>query len=402
MSQNASPKPLAGLKVLELTRLLPGPFATRLLADLGAEVIKVEDPAGGDYLRHPPPRIGTVSAHFLANNTGKCSIALDLKNEAGREVLRRLLARYDILVESFRPGVMTRLGIDYEQLKAVQPRLIYASLTGYGQTGPYRDRAGHDLNYLSLAGAAGLTGADDGTPVVSGMQVADLSGALYLAIAILSAVYRREQTGQGCQVDLAMADSSLALLALPFAEYIGHNRLPGPARMIVNGKFVCYRIYRTRDGRFMSLAALEPKFWVAFCRAVEKPHLCDEAYTRAKPGNPVFDELVALFASKDQAEWVAALENADCCCEPVLTLAEAAAHPQFAARRGFRRIDDPAQGSYTQLNQPIRFTPPVDDSTTPSPALGEHTSMILREAGLGETEIEALAARGAFGDIPPQ
>jgi crotonobetainyl-CoA:carnitine CoA-transferase CaiB-like acyl-CoA transferase len=381
--------PLAGLRVLDLTRLLPGPFCTRILADLGADVVKVEDPYGGDYVRNTPPLVREVGQLFLLLNGNKRSIKLDLKNEAGREVLRRLLATYDVLIESYRPGVMARLGLGYEQLAAEFPRLIYASLSGYGQTGPYRDRAGHDGNYLSLAGVIGVTGGPDGRPVIPGVQVADLSGALYTALAVLAAAHGRSQTGKGCYVDLAMTDTSHALLAMALAEFLPTGEAPGPAEQIVSGRYVCYNLYQTKDGRWMSLCALEPKFFAAFAHAVGRADLAEEGFASARPGQRVYDELVALFASRTQAEWIAALASADCCCEPVLTLAEAVTHPQLAARGMMREVEHPTEGRVRELAQPFHFTPPLARSTRPAPTLGE--------AGLSAEKITTLADKGAFG-----
>lgn len=393
----ASPFMLQGLKILDLTRLLPGPFATRLLADWGADVIKVEDPQGGDYARAIPPLLHGLGVHFLQVNSNKRSLALDLKNDAGRRVIRRLLTTHDTLIEGFRPGVMARLGLDYEDLKADFPRLIYASLTGYGRQSPYRLRAGHDANYLALSGALSLTGLPDGSLAIPGSQVADITAALYLAFSVAAAAYGREHSGAGGFIDLAIADAAQTVLAMPFGEYAASGRAPGPADQLVSGCYVNYRIYRTADGGAMSLAALEPKFWHNFCEAVDKPHLLDEAYARNQPDNPVNQELEEMFASRTRAEWTTLFAAADCCCEPVLTLDEAPTHPHFAARRATRKATHPTAGTYRQINTPFIGQPYEQAAYRPAPQLGEHNEEILGELGYTRAEIDELAKLGAFG-----
>jgi crotonobetainyl-CoA:carnitine CoA-transferase CaiB-like acyl-CoA transferase len=273
---------LAGLRVLDLTRLLPGPFCTNLLADLGADVIKVEEPTIGDYMRNMPPLAREQSAYFLAFNRNKRSIALDLRNEAGCAALRKLLPGCDVFVEGFRPGVLDRLGLGHETLHAEQPRLIYASITGYGQTSPLRGSAGHDINYCALSGGAALSGTRDGRLTLPGFVPADLSGALYLAISILTAVVQRDRTGEGCFIDVSMTECVRALHVLQYLDFFQSGTAPQrPADHIFSGRFVCYNLYRTKDGRYMGLGALEPKFWAAFCRAVGKGHLEQEGFAIA-------------------------------------------------------------------------------------------------------------------------
>jgi alpha-methylacyl-CoA racemase len=390
--------PLAGLKVLDLSRLLPGPFCTRILADLGAQVVKIEEPGGGDYLRAMPPLLSGTSAHFLALNGGKRSVTLDLKASAGQQVLRRLLAEYDILVESFRPGVLDRMGLHYHQLQPSFPRLIYASLTGYGQTGPYRLRAGHDANFQAIAGSISLNGPADGSPVIPGLQSGDISGALYTAIAILAAVHGRAVTGRGRHIDLAMADTTLATMVLPMTEYLATGEAPGPSEQSVSGQHLCYAIYRTADDRHMCLAALEPKFFGAFCAAVERPELAGDGYTPARPGNPAYEAVVEIFAGRTMAEWIEFFADVDCCCEPVLRLDEVATHPQIAVRGGIETVVDPVAGEFQRLAQPFVFDPPVEKSRAAAPQLGEHTKAVLTEIGVTAGEFSEFSAAGAFGE----
>jgi len=388
--------PLAGVKILDLTRLLPGPFATCLLADLGADVAKVEPP-GGDYMRVLPPLVNEQSSLFLGINRNKRGIVLDLKTDAGRDAFRALLKTYDVLVEGFRPGVMTRLGLDYQALRQVQPKLIYASLSGYGQTGPYRDRAGHDLNYLALSGGGSMTGLRDGRLAVPAMQPADISGALYLASAVLAKIVQRLSSGEGGTVDVALADTVRALHTMVYSEYFASGETPGPAGTIFTGKYVCYDLYRTKDERWMSLGALEDKFWQAFVNAASKPHLSGEGFSETASDNPVKQEMDALFASRTQAEWVKFLDGVDCCCEPVLDLAEASRHEQAQARGAICESEHPTEGKINMIAQPMALTPPLSADCRPAPALGEHTDQILREAGIDETQIAAWKKQGAFG-----
>lgn len=391
--------PLTGLKVLDLTRLLPGPFATRLLADLGADVVKVEEPGGGDYMRYVPPLIKHQSAHFLAVNTNKRSLALDLRNEAGARALRLLLGSYDVLIESFRPGVMERFGLGYEALREQFPRLIFVSLSGYGQTGPYAQRAGHDGNYQAITGGVGVTGTLDGQPVLPGVQAADMAGGLYAAYAIVAAALGRQSSGRGCFVDVALADASLALMSMPFADYFGGGVAPGPAGQAVSGKYVCYNLYRTADGRHMSLCALEPKFWQRFCAAVGRPELAEEGFADARPGQGVYDAVVEIFLQKTLAEWTEFFAEVDCCCEPVLSLDEVADHPQVRARGGVREVEHPTEGRYRQLAQPLHGAPSLLAPYAPAPSVGQHTRDVMLAAGVTADELDALVAAGAFG--PP-
>ena len=392
------PGPLAGLKVLDLTRLLPGPFCTRLLGDWGADVLKVEDPHSSDYLRYTPPLVKEQSAYFLTLNRNKRSLVLDLKKEAGREVLRRLLETFDILVEGFRPGALERLDLGYAQLKSDHPRLIYASITGYGYQSIYRHRAGHDLNYCALAGGLSLNGEPNGRLVMPGFQAADLSGALYTALALLAAVLRRQQTNQGCFVDVSMTDCIQSLLEMQYIDYFRTHEVPRPSRQLLTGKFVCYNLYRTKDHRYMALGALEPKFWQAFCKATDKLHLGDEAYALAEPDSSVKQELDALFASRTQAEWTDLFQHHDCCCEPVLNLRESEHHPLFAADR-FREVDHPSEGRVKELRPPIRFEPPAETTYRPAPAVDEHLQEVLTNAGYDGAGISDLQERGAFGTV---
>src|SRR5215203_2278945 len=317
---------LAGLRVLDLTRLLPGGFCTNLLADFGADVLKVEDTALGDYVRWAPPRYegadeSAASALFLALNRNKRSIRIDLKSEAGREVLLRLVRESDVLLEGFRPGVMDRLGVGYERLREENPRLVYCAITGYGQYGPYRDRSGHDMNYLGLVGLLGLTGEPQTPPVQSAGQIADLGGgALMAAVGILVALREREGSGEGQLVDVSMADGALSWLAMVAARTLAEGAAPRRGELELAGSLVCYRPYRCSDG-WVTLGALEPKFWQAFCRGVGREDLIERQFER--PGSEAHAAVEAVFASRSRDEWETFGAEHDCCLEPVLGLEEA-------------------------------------------------------------------------------
>lgn len=386
-------RPLDGLRVLDLTRLLPGPFATLLLADLGADIVKIEEVKGGDYARHFPPLGGKMSAAFAALNRDKRSVALNLKHPRGAEVLRRLAATADVLVESFRPGVLDRLGVGYEALRALNPRLIYCAITGYGQTGPLAQRAGHDLDYLAIAGLAGVTGRD-GQVVQPGFQAADLAGgALYGVIGILAALQARHRTGEGQLVDASMTDGVAGLgIMLHAKQHLG-AAVAGPGEDDLAGGRLCYRVWRCADGRHLAVGALEPKFWFGFCQAVGRPDLAGEGYAEGQRRDAAEAELERLFASKTRDEWVALLEKHDVCVEPVLDPDEARASGHAKARGLFGTHAHPLEGAdfLHQFPNPGLLPgaePPTDPR--PAPQLGQHTREVLAEAGFDEAEITAL------------
>ena len=293
--------PLDGIRVLDLTRLLPGGFCSMLLADFGADVIKVEDTGPGDYVRWAPPFYDGVepsarSALFLSLNRGKRSIRIDLKSDPGKAVLLRLARDADVLLESFRPGVLDRLGVGYERLRQENPGLVYCAITGYGQDGPGRERSGHDLNYLGLNGILGLSGEADGPPVSSAAQIADLGGgALMAAVGTLVALRERDRSGQGQMIDCSMFDGSLSFLAMLAGEMLAGGPAPRRGELRLAGGLVCYRPYRCADG-YVTLAALEPKFWSAFCRGVGREDLAEHAFD--PPGSDAHRALCEIFAGR--------------------------------------------------------------------------------------------------------
>jgi alpha-methylacyl-CoA racemase len=394
--------PLEGVRVLDLSRLLPGGFCSLLLADFGADVLKVEDTGAGDYIRWSPPHYegaeaSAASALFLALNRGKRSIRLNLKTAEGREILLRAAREADVLLESFRPGTLDRLGVGYEALRAQNPGIVYCAVTGYGQDGPYRDRSGHDMNYLGLVGLLGLTGEADGAPVQSAGQIADLGGgALMAAFGILAALRERDRSGQGQLVDVSMADGALSWLALVAARYLADGAVPRRGELELAGGVVCYRPYRCADG-WVTLGALEPKFWQAWCRGVGREDLIERQFE--PPGSETHRDVQAVFATRTRAQWQAFASEHDCCLEPVLDLDEALASELVRAREMVVELDQPgAQPRPRVLGVPVKLSrTPGDPARAPAPALGEHTQEVLASLGYGEEEIAALLQSGAAG-----
>jgi crotonobetainyl-CoA:carnitine CoA-transferase CaiB-like acyl-CoA transferase len=385
--------PLAGVKILDLSRLLPGPFCTLLLADMGAEVVKVEDPSGGDYGRWAPPLLGDMSAHFHTLNRNKKSITLNLKHPQGASIFLQLVKKFDIVLEQFRPGVMDRLGVGYEVARKANPRIVYCGLTGYGTTGPYRDRAGHDLNYMAIAGAGSITGPAGGSPVIPGVQIGDIGGgALMSAIGILAALHHRDRVGEGQFVDVSMTDGIVSWLALQVADYFGDPKgEPRPGEMRLNGSILCYRMYETKDGRHMTMGALEPKFWEAFCKAIGKEHLIAEQYVEGPGQDKPREELENFFKSKTLEEWVSFCADKDIMLEPVLTFGEAFSHPQVKAREMILDVDDKRTGPQRQIGFPIKFSETASEIQSFAPELGEHTEEVLvRELELPRERIAEL------------
>lgn len=377
--------PLDGLKVLDLSRLLPGPYATLVLADLGATVDKVEEPTG-DYTRHMPPMKGETSALFLGLNRNKRSLTLDLKSPVGIAALKRLVKHYDVLVESFRPGVLDKLGVGWEVLSKENARLVMCSISGYGATGPDRLKAGHDLNYLARSGALAYGGAKDGAPAMPGVQIADIGGgSLFALVGIFAALHERQRTGVGRFVDVSMTEGAMAFLHMHLAARLQLGAEGTPLRRGVealNGGFACYGLYRTADSKWLAVGSLEPKFFQGVCAVIERPELFAGGYDQGDEGAKTRRELEALFATKPLAHWVTLFRQHDLCVEPVNEGDEVLADPQLVARGMFVK-----RGDVMELRTPLHFGPLP---TRPSPGLGADTTQVLREAGFSDAEIAAL------------
>ena len=370
-------QPLNGVRILDLSRLLPGPYLTQLLADLGAEVIKVETPTLGDYARSLPPETG-LGGLFDAINMDKKSIALDYRQAEGRELFLKLAVNADVIVESFRPGNVSKYGIGFDAVRAVNPKIVYCSLSGYGQDGPYRQRAGHDLNYVSLGGAQALNGRRDEAPIPYGLPVADLSGGMLAAIAILGALVG----GAGAYLDMALLDGVISWMT-PFAlsAHLSGVEVGAGTHPLMGGQ-PNYNIYATADGKHISLAALEPHFWQTFCETIERPDLLTRQFN-----STVADELSVLFRTRTQAEWIALFADKDACLEAVLSLDEMLKSPPVQARGHI----ESCEGQPAALRSPFVF---ARRYRAPAPALGADTRPLLAELGLGEAKINDLIQRG--------
>ena len=380
---------LDGVRVLDLSRLLPGPFLTMVLADLGADVVKVEEPRAGDYMRDFPPRGKGMSGRYLTVNRNKRSVTMDLKDDRERERFLRMAARADVVVESFRPGVMERLGVGYEALRGRNAGIILCSISGYGQTGPYRGRAGHDINYLALAGVLAMSGAvPDGPPGMAGVQIADMAGgAMWGALGILAALIERDRTGAGTHLDISMTEGALALLASEFGILGAEPEVPTRGTGLLNGGAARYGVYRTSDGKYLSVGALEPQFLARLVEAagLELPS-GPESAAADTAGTADADsfrrQLTRVIASKTRAEWVRVLAEYDCCCEPVLELDEVTEHPLHRQRRVFFEIGDSGLPGSRQVRTPLG----MPAARRPAPALGQHNDEVFREYGVQATQ----------------
>jgi crotonobetainyl-CoA:carnitine CoA-transferase CaiB-like acyl-CoA transferase len=378
------PDAFAGLRIVDLSRLLPGPYCSLLFADLGAEVIKVEEPGRGDYARHTPPfwRGSDVGAYFLLLNRNKKSVAIDLKTDAGKGIFRRLACTADVLLESFRPGVMDRLGLGWETLRAEHPGLIYCAISGYGQDGPYRSLVGHDVNYMGYAGALSVTGPREGPPLAPGVQVADLGGgALMAAFAIAAALHHRRESGRGQFVDVSMTDGVVSWLVPHLAAFFATGRAPARGEERLNGGWPCYGVYEAADGGHVTLGALEPQFWANFCGLVGREDLRALQHAAGAERDRVEAELRALFRTRTRAEWVDLLHRADVCAGPVLALDEVVRDPQLAGRALFTEVEHPTLGPVPQVAFPVKLSETPGRVAAPPPALGEHTDEVLRALG---------------------
>lgn len=375
--------PLDGIRILDLSRLLPGPYATMLLADLGAEVIKIETPGLGDYMRIIPPFVKDpktgeeVGSAYLMVNRNKKSVALNFRNRRGKEIFLRLVRDADVIIETFRPGAAEKWGIGYSATRAINPRIIYCSLSGYGQTGPYKDRAGHDLNYIALAGLLAANGIAGGPPIPPGVQIADLSGAMLATISILAALVGREKAGIGQYLDVALFDGALSWAGTMIGGTYAAGKSIERGKMQLNGGMACYNVYETRDGKFITLGAIEPHFWAAFCKAVGR----EELNPRAQAFDAV-PEVAAIFNTRTFDEWMALFKSVDACIEPVRDFSETLNDPHVRARGLATEID-----GIPQIGSVFVF---AAQSNSPPPRQGEHTRQVLAHAGITDAEIDEL------------
>jgi len=376
---------LEGLKILDLTRMVPGPFCTMLLADFGADVIMIEQPGG--------PALGRRRKNFHIDRN-KRSIILNLKDRRAKDIFYRLASDTDIIVEGFRPGTVEKLGIDYQRLKKINPGLIYCSISGYGQDGPYRNQVGHDINYIALSGLLSLTGKKNQPPIIPGTQIADIAGgSLMAAISILAALHHREKTGQGQYIDISMADGALSLNPIAFFEYFSSGKAPQREDHRYLGAVPCYNVYETKDGQYISIGAVEAKFWATFCRKIGREDLIDKQFDQHPD---TFHTIKQIFAGKTRAEWDALLGPEEVCYSPILSIEDLTKNEHVLHRKMVVEMND-------ETNKPLKLigvgpklslTPGVIKSPPPQP--GQHTYEILEGLGVTYKDITKLEKRGAL------
>ncbi len=384
-------RPLDGIRVLDLSRLLPGPYASHILASFGADVIKIEKPGEGDYMREYLPQAQGFNATFLTINRGKRSIALDLRKPAGKDVFRALVQRSDVVLDGFRPGVMDKLGLGYENLSEINPKIVYAALTGYGQTGPNAQQAGHDLNYLALSGMLDLLGGTDGVPLVPGIQIADVAaGALPTVIGILLALQHRTKSKVGQMVDISMFDSLLGLMPVQVANYTATKRRPKRGHERLFGRYACYNIYPVRNGRFMVVAALEPKFWSALCTAIDREDLIQDQYVEGHAQDILIAELTRIFQKKQVDEWMEIFGEFDACVTEVRELSRSV-QDDNVTQRG---LITPIRGEDGEVYEQLGVFPKLSDApgyiAGNAPKRGEHTRQILKSLKYPGKQIDEL------------
>lgn len=385
---------LDGLLVLDLTRLLPGAYATQLLADHGADVVKVEEPGRGDYLRDMPPRVGPVGAMFQAVNRGKQSVAIDLRSNEGGEIFAALVREADVLMEGFRPGVLERLNLAPESLLDVNPQLVVCRLSGYGQEGPWRERAGHDLNYLAACGVTSLVRDREGAPVPVGLPIGDLIGGMSAATGVLLALTERARTSRGRVVDAAISDALLSFLA-PVAGLIA--ALPGAELDTLTAPVGApyYDIYEAAEGSHLSVACLEPQFWTRFCDAIKLPHLRDRQHGSPEEQAQVHSEIGGVLITATAREWEERLRDVDVCVAAVRTPTEALFDDHHRSRGAMVSHADGADGWVESPGPPVRLMGDQPRLSGPAPRLGEHTRAWLERIGFGK-RLEELAAAGVI------
>lgn len=384
---------LSDVRILDLTRLLPGGYATLLLADLGADVLKIEEPGKGDYIRWTPPVVGDFSAAHIALNRNKRSMTLNLKTDAGRGIFNDLAGTADVVIESFRPGVMDRLGVGWDALRKRNPRLVYCAISGYGQTGPRSQVAGHDVNYIGYAGVLGINGEENGRPVIPGVQIGDLAGGgMAAAIAVLAALHKRAATGAGDFCDIAMADGAFSWLTIHAAQFAATGEDPQRELMHLSGKYPCYRVYPAADG-YLSVGALEPQFWAALCGAIERSDLSDDAFATGERREEVIAQLETMFSKKTRAEWLRLFEGRDVCVGPVNTFTEAFADEQLVAREMVFEGEVPGVGPWRHVGNPLKMSSGGSSAMRlPPPKMGEHTDAVLADLGIADRSEELRAA----------
>ncbi|NPV03898.1 MAG: CoA transferase [Syntrophaceae bacterium] len=386
--------PLDSTLVLDLSSRMPGPMCTQILADLGAEVIKIENPKMPDLFRQFQPLVDGTGSLFHVCNRNKKGLTLELRHPKGRKIFLALAHRADVVVEAFRPGTMDRMGLGYETLKKANPALIYCSLTAFGQTGPYCLRPAHDLNLVALSGILDLLGYKDGPPIVPPVQISGLGGALLGAVGILSALLSRGKTGLGRAVDISLFDGVSAFAALEMSRFMAGHPLPRRGLTEGGGGYACFNVYRTADNRYLALGCLEPQFWEAFCRVIARESFIAEQWSAPPRQDELIEEVRSIFLTRTSAEWLTLLDPEKICIAPVNTFAEALQDRHVREQETWFRGELPSGEAVPQAAFPIRFDGERPGWRSHPPGHGEHTREILRELGIGDSEIEELRTLG--------
>jgi crotonobetainyl-CoA:carnitine CoA-transferase CaiB-like acyl-CoA transferase len=399
--------PLEGITVLDLTRLAPGPYCTMILADLGADVIKIEEPGpptgrraeqAGSLSPVPPPRYGVDrhSPHWTLNRN-KRTIGLNLKHDEARQIFYQLAERADVVVEEFRPGVAKRLGIDYDTLRQRNPRLIYCAVTGYGQSGPYKDLVGHDINYISMAGCLGMIGAKGGPPVIPHNIIADFAaGGMHGAIGVLAALMARERTGRGQFVDIAMTDGVVSMLVSQFSTYFASGMVPRRGETLLDGGAHYYNIYETKDGKWLSIGAIEPWFYANLCKAIGREDLLPCEFVGTEQRQEITRTLRDTFKTKTRDEWFEILTRNDICVGKVYDLEETEHDPHLQAREMIVEVDHPEAGKVKQVGISVKLSETPGKIRFLAAPLGAHTEQVLTALGHSQEKIAELRAAGAI------
>lgn len=389
--------PLDKIRILDLTRLYPGPLGTMMLADMGAEVIKIEDINNPDYMRCYPPYLRTESAGFLAVNRSKRSVAINFGAKKGVELFFLLVKTADVVIEQFRPGIIDKMGIGYKNARKIKKDIIYVSLTGYGQNGPYAMQAGHDINYIGYSGILSSTGTKETGPVIPGAQIADVAGGAYMTIiACLSALWAREKTGQGQQVDVSMLEAILPLMTLQLAHYQAVGILPEAGQAALSGGLACYNIYRCADGKYVALGILEEKFWKNFCEVMRHSEWLDRQFVVGEEADKLRGEISALFLTKTRDEWIIAGADHDICLTPVVEIAEIENNYHLQTRNMIIEQKHPACGKIKGFGVPLKFSRTPAKPGMPAPSLGNDTQAILKELGYSKSDIKTFQEEGVI------
>ncbi len=383
--------PLAGVKIIDFTRLLPGPLATMFLADLGADVIKAEDPDNPDYIRGFAPQINGMSMLYLSLNRNKRSLAVNTLSKEGKQIIYDLIKTSDVLIEQYRPGVMKEMGFGYEELSKLNPKLIYVSITGYGQVSSRAMDAGHDLNYIAIAGALGITGSENGDITIPGFQLADIAGGSYMAMnAVTAALYQRERTGKGEWIDVAMTDAAVPFTALQFAAYQGTKQNITRAGFELSGALANYNVYKCKDGKQVALGSLEPKFWNKFCARVGRADWNEKLLQQGEELQKLKQEVKELFLTRTREEWLEYFKNEDFCFTTINELPDMEKDTYLTERNMFVENEHAAVGKYKTINQPLKFLQSKFDNNWSAPDLGDDSLTVLKELNYNDEQIKEL------------